>query len=249
MSYLIFFVLNFLFCILLMKWASWKVLGHKQSHLFYDFMTKTPLLSARSFIQFKHLANNKNILFPRLVLSLTSLGFIVIFSNFIFTPLNYWEIALMGPSIYFLTESLSLIAQMIFYAHPSPSMHRHPLKSHSLGDFWGRRWNQWVQDWLRDLTKLKFKRTGHRLVATFVISGFFHEMMVNLPYFLFYKKNNFGSMMLYFSIQGIGLWIERKWLRHHPPIFKKIFLWSWLILPAPLFIGPPILRLFGIIHE
>lgn len=249
MSFSILFVLNFLLCILLMKWASWKVFEQKAHYQFSDFMTKTPLLSARTFFLTKPRPPAKKMLIIRLILSLASLGFIVVFSGVVFSPLSYWEIALIGPSIYFLTESLSLIAQLIYCFHPIPSIHRDPLKSKSLSEFWGKRWNQWVQDWLRDLTKYRFQKTGHRLIATFVISGFFHEMMVNLPYFLFFKKNNFGSMMLYFAIQGLGIWIERKWFRNSSTIFKRIFLWLWLILPAPLFLGPPILIFFGIIHE
>ncbi len=231
-----------------MKWVNWLAFDDKKFHQFSDFMLKTPLLSARTYFQVKERPVAKRIVFLRLTLCLVFLGFIVIFSRVVFSPVGYWEIALIGPIVYFLTESLSLVAQLVFFWGPIPSMHRHPLEAHSLSDFWGRRWNQWVQDWLRDLTRYRFKKTTHRLIATFAISGFFHEMMVNLPFFLFSGRNNFGTMMLYFAIQGIGLWIEREWLRMKSKIFKRVYLWIWLILPCPLFVGPPLLTFLGIIY-
>jgi hypothetical protein len=166
------------------------------------------------------------------------------------SPLSVWEIILICPIVYFLTETISTFAQVLFYPlNCPPCMHKNPLASTSLGNFWGKRWNIWVQDWLRDMTHPFRKNLTHKLVSTFLLSGLFHEVMVNLPYYICFKKSYFGNMTLYFIIQGLGLWIEKRWFRRSSAWVRRVYLWIVVALPAPLFVNQPLLTFFGIVNE
>ncbi|MBA2405268.1 MAG: hypothetical protein H0V66_10895 [Bdellovibrionales bacterium] len=151
--------------------------------------------------------------------------------------------------IYLFTEFLGGLGQLLFYfsAKAVPPIHNHPLTSKSLGEFWGKRWNFWVRDWLRDVSQVHRKHLIKKLGITFLVSGMFHELMVNLPHFLFYRQSFFGNMTLYFIIQGLGLWVEKKWLQKAPSALRLIYLWTIVLVPSPIFINQPLLIFFGII--
>jgi Membrane bound O-acyl transferase family len=84
---------------------------------------------------------------------------------------------------------------------------RQPLKSQSLGELWGRRWN------------LGFRRLSHTLVfgplqtrfgvvaatlGTFLASGLIHDLAISVP-----AHGGYGLPTLYFLIQGCGVIAER----------------------------------------
>jgi hypothetical protein len=83
---------------------------------------------------------------------------------------------------------------------------RDPLRSTSLGEFWGKRWN------------LGFRRLAHGLVflplsrvygadaasfAVFAISGLIHDLVISIP-----AHGGYGIPTLYFLLQGTGSAIE-----------------------------------------
>ncbi|MHB8677874.1 MAG: MBOAT family protein [Candidatus Acidiferrales bacterium] len=82
-----------------------------------------------------------------------------------------------------------------------------PLRSTSLAEFWGKRWN------------LGFRQLGHELIfrplhrrlgaATagffvFVVSGLIHDLVISLP-----ARGGYGLPTLYFLLQGAGVAVER----------------------------------------
>jgi hypothetical protein len=156
---------------------------------------------------------------------------------------------LISPMIYLFTEVLGGLGQLLFYpsSRGVPSIHRHPLKASSLGDFWGKRWNFWVRDWLVDISKSSRKNLAKKLLLTFIVSGLFHELLSNFPHFLYSGEFTFGNMTLYFIVQALGLWIEKRWLSGLPIFLKRVYLWAIVILPAPIFINRPLLIFFGIV--
>jgi hypothetical protein len=83
----------------------------------------------------------------------------------------------------------------------------HPMRSISLGEFWGQRWNAAF----RDLTHRFFfrplaSRIGPRfgLVVGFLLSGAVHEFVISVP-----SRGGYGGPTLYFAIQGAGIVVER----------------------------------------
>jgi membrane bound O-acyltransferase family protein len=119
--------------------------------------------------------------------------------------------------------------------HAEPIM-RQPLKSQSLGEFWGKRWN------------LGFRKLSHTLVfrplqgrfgavaatvGAFLASGVIHDLVISLP-----ARAGYGLPTAYFLIQGCGVIAERS------PTGKKLGLgqgtrgWLWMafVTTAPLFI-------------
>lgn len=164
-------------------------------------------------------------------------------------PISYLDRIFLAPFIYVVIEFLGSLGQLSFLWSKIPTfpVHSQPIFSQNLSEFWGRRWNLWVQDWLKDMSYFQDnKKTKHKIIITFLISGLFHELMVNLPYWIFFQKSYFGSMMLYFLIQAIGIWLDKIYVRKISKLTRRLFLWLWVLIPVPLFINMPILTFFGL---
>jgi hypothetical protein len=97
-----------------------------------------------------------------------------------------------------LWQSLGIKAERIMSA---------PLRSTSLGEFWGKRWN------------LGFRQLAHELIfrplyrplgahqagfLVFVVSGLIHDLVISLP-----ARAGYGLPTLYFVLQGVGVTVER----------------------------------------
>lgn len=227
-----------------MKLVSWYCTPPQRRGSAGKFIS-SPYLSIRSLKSHKATEPSTYLIHALFFSSLTMATLVL--AHMCLLPLNFEKTLLLAPAIYFLTETMGALGQLAFaWSIRSFPIHHHPLFSTSLSQFWGCDWNLWVQDWLKD-TAIKFN--GSRVTITFLISGFFHEIMVNFPYWLVFKKSYFGTMMLYFSIQAAGLWIDKKYIRSLHPIIQKAYLWIIVILPSPLFINVPLLTFLGVINE
>ena len=207
----------------------------------------SPYLSFRSF---SHRPLPVSTVFIKLIIfsSLTAIS-LLLASRYL-SPLSTFEILFISPIIYFFTEAMGAIGQGLFSNELSHPIHRSPLKSTSLSRFWGHDWNIWIQDWLRDITKnIKRGHPSSRLIAIFLLSGFFHEIMCNFPYWVKYRKSYFGTMMGYFIIQAMALWVDKKYIKHWPHLWRRLYLWVAVIVPSPLFINVPLLTFLGLGHE
>lgn len=210
----------------------------------------TPLLSVRSLHRThrrKNYSARTHLLIFGLLLFLSwALAYALL------SPLNYWETLLISPIIYFMTETAAALANLLlgFSSQQSFAIHQKPILAPTLAQFWGRRWNIWVQDWLKDIRSRVYKnsRPG-RIFVTFTVSGLFHEVMVNFPYWLVFGKSYFGTMMLYFAIQSLALWLDKHLLPASPPLLRRGFMWCALVLPSPLFINVPLLTFLGLKHD
>lgn len=251
LTYKIVYVLNFLVCVLVMKLISWWLTSKRfqiDRMPLKDFLIKTPFVSLRSFEN--TYAQSKSLLLIKLLLSIVLSALCLSLAQLFLVPLNYFETLLIAPVIYFLIEVLGALAQTLFIWSPLPThpIHQNPLLSQSLGQFWGRDWNGWVQDWLRDVGQgLRGRDRLYKIIMTFIVSGLFHEIMCNLPYWLIYRQSYFGTMMLYFILQAFGLLIEKKFLKHASPHARRFWLWFVVIGPSPLFINVPLLHFLGLI--
>jgi hypothetical protein len=82
-----------------------------------------------------------------------------------------------------------------------------PLRSTSLGEFWGKRWNLGFRQLAHELI---FRRAYRKLGAgmasflVFLVSGLIHDLVISLP-----ARGGYGLPTLYFLIQGAGVAVER----------------------------------------
>lgn len=231
-----------------MKFASWLSLPAIKRPSLLKALFASPTLSVSERVH--PLKTSVSFLWVKLILSVSFLVLVVLFSRNFLNTEHYFQVVLISPIIYLLTESLGSLGQLSakLAGIDLSAIHDHPLKSRSLSDFWGRKWNRWVQDWLRDVTRMYRRHPNKKLILTFLISGLFHELMVNLPYYLKYGELFFGNMLLYFIIQGAGLLIEKRIGHSLSPLFRRIFLWSFILLPSPLFLNYPLKHFLGLHH-
>lgn len=117
----------------------------------------------------------------------------------------------------------------------------HPLRSTSLGEFWGRRWNTAFRDLtykflFRPLTSKVGPRLG--LLAGFFFSGAVHELVISVP-----ARGGYGGPTLYFAIQGLGMLVERSAFGRRIGLgsgwLGRAFLMPVLIAPVSLLFHRP----------
>ncbi len=244
LRYQFFFILNFLVCLFLMKAASWFVTPVNRRPSFLNFFLGSPYVSTRSL---RSVAPPFTPPLLSFLLYATLTLVIISLVKFYLLPVTYFGRCLLGVAIYFLTETLGALGQLLFAwrkENISP-FHYRPLSSSSLSEFWGRRWNLWVQDWIADMGRGLHRKHKQKIIVSFLLSGLFHEAMMNLPYWIYTGESYFGTMLAYFFIQGTGLYVDKKFFRHGHPLVRRLFCWLVVILPSPLFIHMPLLRFFG----
>ena len=124
------------------------------------------------------------------------------------------------------------------------SLFRAPLRSTSLREFWGRRWNLAFSE----LTALAIYRPllprlgrSAAVVAAFLGSGLLHEIAISLP-----VMAGFGLPLTYFALHGALMLAERGLERAGRPLAQPAWLgrgWTlfWLAAPLPVLFHRPFL--------
>lgn len=120
----------------------------------------------------------------------------------------------------------------------------HPVLSESIGEFWGRRWNRAVGEWLRMSCFAPVARAHGVLAGTalaFVVSALIHVW----PTWIAVGLEPALAMGSFFVVQGALVALESKlrvarWRR------PARLAWTWLglLVPSPLFVIP-LLMMFG----
>jgi alginate O-acetyltransferase complex protein AlgI len=106
-----------------------------------------------------------------------------------------------------------------------------PLRSRSVAEFWGTRWNLGFHKLADELVfRPLLGRLGiaGALLATFVASGVIHELVITLP-----ARGGYGLPTLYFAIQGLAVLLERRIPRRHR-IARRAF--ALAVVGGPAFI-------------
>ncbi len=122
-----------------------------------------------------------------------------------------------------------------------PAVCDRPWRMRSVADFWGHRWNLWYSDWSRHTIFRPLRsRPVLALMVAFAVSGLLHEWVINVPLYFVTGRALFGTMMLYFLLQGVGVLVERRFKKH--PGFMAAFAWLVVFAPAPLVLNEGLLR-------
>jgi hypothetical protein len=138
---------------------------------------------------------------------------------------------------------LALVYRLVGFAYPR--QHRLPAASLNLRDFWGRRWNRTVSEWLRQRVFRYWGRRGHTktgIVLSFLVSAIIHF------YFAWVAIGIEMAFVMgsYFLVQGLFVLAET------PLRVKSWKAWEgrlWFIatmtISSPLFVEP-FLRVLGL---
>lgn len=119
-----------------------------------------------------------------------------------------------------------------------------PIRSTSLSEFWGQRWN------------LGFRQLGHDLIfqplhgrigagvagfLVFVVSGLIHDFVISYP-----ARGGYGLPTTYFVLQGVGVSFERSRLGRRLGLRRGVRGWLFTALftagPAFWLFHPPFVR-------
>jgi len=123
-----------------------------------------------------------------------------------------------------------------------------PLLSYSPRDFWGRRWNKYINRFALKHVALKLGRKRSPLLimlAVFFTSGLFHEYFA---YGVGGSDTKLGWMFLFFAVQGLVVWLGTRLAPPKlPHAVGTALTFLWMAITAPLFFLPvePALRAFA----
>jgi alginate O-acetyltransferase complex protein AlgI len=111
-----------------------------------------------------------------------------------------------------------------------------PLRSVSLGEFWGKRWNLGFRQLAHQLIFGPLRRTigaGAAGFLVFGVSGLIHDLVISLP-----ARGGYGLPTIYFLLQGTGMTIEHSRFGKRLGLGQGVRGWTFMMafLAAPLFL-------------
>ena len=151
---------------------------------------------------------------------------------------------LAGPLLLLIGESLVAIMNLFLLpgGYLLPALLCRPWAARSIADFWGNRWNLWFSDWSRYVIFGRLRRRPmFALFLVFAASGILHECVINVPLYYVTGRILFGTMMVYFLLQAVGILVERHFLKGHPRLMM-MFVWLVVFVPLPLVLNEGYLR-------
>jgi alginate O-acetyltransferase complex protein AlgI len=107
----------------------------------------------------------------------------------------------------------------------APPIMNAPLRSRSIAEFWGRRWNAAFNQLAM---RFVFRPVAHRLgpaaatIAAFGASGLVHELVISVP-----ARGGYGLPTAYFLLQGAALLVERR--------LGQSWLFTMIVVAGPAF--------------
>ncbi|MEX0716818.1 MAG: MBOAT family protein [Planctomycetaceae bacterium] len=119
------------------------------------------------------------------------------------------------------------------------SLFRAPLRSTSLKEFWGSRWNVAFSEMtaLAVYRPLKpFVGTSAAATAAFLFSGLLHEIAISVP-----VRAGYGLPLAYFALHALAMRLESRHLAatfHQRRWLGRIWTLAWIVLPLPLLFHP-----------
>jgi alginate O-acetyltransferase complex protein AlgI len=126
----------------------------------------------------------------------------------------------------------------------APPIMNAPLRSTSVSEFWGQRWNSAFNDLAMRLVFRPAARPVGIAVATllaFLVSGLVHELVISLP-----ANAGYGLPTGYFLIQGLGVLMERSSVGKSLGLRVGVrgWLFAMIVVAGPAFwlFHPPFVR-------
>jgi hypothetical protein len=113
-----------------------------------------------------------------------------------------------------------------------------PLRSTSLSEFWGNRWNLGFRQLSYDLIFGPLRGTygaGAASLVVFIASGLVHDFVISIP-----ARGGYGLPTTYFVLQGLGVTVEHSILGKRFGLRKGLR--GWLFMAA--FTAGPVFWLF-----
>lgn len=250
MNYISLFLFFSFATIFLMKFVAYLCAKAENHGIDEKFFYTSPILCPKTYTK-----DSKTLIRNEIIYDLLFSTFsLIIIHNYYqilineFTSIAYIREYVLIFYVYIFTLFMSATFRslsLLFKTNPGP-MHIKPYLSKNINEFWTRRWNVWVRNWLHYLGKrIAPKNITLRQFSIFFISGLFHESMFNVPYFIYSGEFLFGTMMGYFLIQFFALHIDARILKKFAPRFRYAFMWMAIVLPAPLFVNKAFLLFFG----
>jgi alginate O-acetyltransferase complex protein AlgI len=110
-----------------------------------------------------------------------------------------------------------------------------PLRSTSLSEFWGKRWNLGFRQLAHELIfRPYYRKLGAEMAGllVFVVSGLIHDLVISLP-----ARAGYGLPTLYFLLQGVGVTVERSRLGQRLGLAHGARGWCFMavFLTAPVY--------------
>lgn len=119
------------------------------------------------------------------------------------------------------------------------SLFRAPLRSTSLKEFWGSRWNVAFSEMtaLAVFRPLKpFVGTSAAATAAFLFSGLLHEIAISVP-----VRAGYGLPLAYFALHALAMRLESRHLArkfHQRRWLGRLWTLAWIVIPLPLLFHP-----------
>lgn len=198
-----------------LKWLTWWKARNLVPHAPWRsaaYLLAWPGMDAQSFLD-----ENKRVVPPELqnwswAVVETGLGVILLWAVVRALPvrqplLRGW--AGMLGLIFLLHFGIFQIAALVwqsFGVDAAPIMSA-PLRSVSLSEFWGKRWNLGFRQLAYDLVFGPLHKSlgaGAASFLVFVVSGLIHDLVISVP-----ARGGYGLPTAYFVLQGLGVTIER----------------------------------------
>ena len=125
-----------------------------------------------------------------------------------------------------------------FLGYPASVLFQAPMKSKSLREFWGKRWNiAFTQMTSIIVYKPLSTKVGRQLsvIIAFLFSGILHEIAIS-----FSVMECIGFPMIYFGIHALGMSIESTFFRKKP--LGTWWVLAWLVFPLPILFHKPFME-------
>ncbi|HKO93127.1 MAG TPA: MBOAT family protein [Polyangiaceae bacterium] len=119
-----------------------------------------------------------------------------------------------------------------------PVLHQQPILSASISEFWGKRWNRIVGNWLFSSFYRPFALRRQAWLGAF--AAFAASALLHL-YFTWAAIGLGGAVLMaaFFLAQVPLLWLEQRWYQAGwPSPLRRLWTLGWLALTSPLFIEP-----------
>lgn len=144
-------------------------------------------------------------------------------------------------AMYCVPEATQHLVRFVYsgFGYDTPPLHRQPVLSCSIREFWGERWNLVVHRWLRrhffwPLARRRRRNLG--VILAFLASAALHAWFI----FAAVGWPLAGAMGAFFLLQGMLVVIEAKlgWSTRSSGLSARIWALGGVLLPSPLFVEP-----------